>query len=413
MNPRHRVVVTGMGVVSPVGSSCDAFWQALAAGRSGAGPLRAFDASALPTRIAAEVRDVEAPRSLPDRKVAFALEAARQAMAQAAACGTAPGGSDGGRDAGLSLGVGLELFSMEHLARWHRGARELPTTLPDRLTYLQTPADLALPLLAIRHGLGRPPLMHVSACAAGSDALGAAMHMVRSGRRRWMLAGGSDSMVNPLGLAGFCRLQALSTRNDAPEAASRPFDEGRDGFVLGEGAGILVLEREEDARARGAVPLAEIAGYGASFDAHGISEPHPEGRGAWQAMSRALADACIAPADVDAVNAHGTSTPKNDPVETLALKRLLGDRAREVPVVATKSMIGHLIAAAGAVETIAAILGMRAGMLHPTINQQRPDPRCDLDHVPNVARPHAQRHVLKSSFAFGGQNASLVLRRTE
>jgi 3-oxoacyl-[acyl-carrier-protein] synthase II len=225
-----------------------------------------------------------------------------------------------------------------------------------------------------------------------------------------MLAGGTDSMINPLGVAGFCALQATSVRNDEPERASRPFDRTRDGFVMGEGAGVLVLERLEDARARGATIFAELAGYGTSFDAYKISDPHPDGRGAWQAMQRACDDAGITPDEVDAVNAHGTSTPKNDPAETKALKRLFGERAKRVPVSATKSMIGHLISAAGAVEAIAAIEGMRQGRVHPTINLCEPDPDCDLDYVPNHAREFSQKYVLSSSYGFGGHNAAIVLR---
>jgi 3-oxoacyl-[acyl-carrier-protein] synthase II len=269
-------------------------------------------------------------------------------------------------------------------------------------------------LIAREHGLYAPPLVHVSACAAGTDAIGAAYRMVASGRRRAMLAGGTDSMIHPLGVAGFCALSATSTRNEDPSRASRPFDKTRDGFVMGEGAGALLLERWEDAVARGAPIAGEVSGYGASFDAHGISEPHPEGRGAWQAMKRALDDAGIGPEAIDAVNAHGTGTPKNDPVETLALKTLLGARARHVPISATKSMIGHLISAAGAVEAIAALACMRRGVVHPTLNLETPDPDCDLDYVPGArARPHAQRHVLSTSYGFGGHNSAIVLSRGE
>lgn len=403
---RRRVVVTGMGVVTPIGCSVGAFREALFAGRSGVGPVTLFDPATLPTRIAAEVKMDGA--GFRDRKIAFALEAARQAMEEASSPGSGPG--PGG---GVSLGLGLELFSMDDLAAMRRPGFRMPATLRERLTFLQTPSDLCVHLLSHRWGLDLPPITHVSACAAGTDAIGAAFRLVASGRRRWALAGGTDSMVNPLGLAGFCKIGATTTRNAAPERASRPFDRDRDGFVLGEGAGCLVLEEREAARARGAPIHAEICGYGCSFDAAGISEPHPEGRGALQAMARALADAGIGPERVDAVNAHGTSTPKNDPVETLAIKRLLGPRAREVPVVSTKSMIGHLIAAAGAVEAIAAIACLEAGTIHPTINLENPDPACDLDYVPGRARPHAQEYVLSNSFGFGGQNASIVLRRRE
>ena len=225
-----------------------------------------------------------------------------------------------------------------------------------------------------------------------------------------MLAGGTDSMINPLGVAGFCGIRATTPSNAFPARASRPFDRARDGFVLGEGAGILVLERLDDALARGARIAAEIVGYGNSFDAHRISRPHPDGRGAYQAMARALDDGGVDAAVIDCINAHGTSTRKNDPVETAAVKRLLGQRAYAVPMCATKSMIGHLISAAGAVEAITAIICMRAGWVHPTINLDDPDPACDLDYVAHKARPHRQRYVLSNSFGFGGQNAALVFK---
>jgi len=397
---RRRVAITGMGVVTPIGCTLSSFRENLLAGLSGAGPITIFDPAQLPTRIAAEVR-WQGP-VLRDRKITFALEASRQAL-------EASGRPRG--EGGLSLGIGLELFSMEDLVESRRPGFEPPRPLRDRLGFLQTPSDLCVSLISKRHELTRPPLTHVSACAAGTDAIGAAFRRVAEGRADWMLAGGADSMVNPLGVAGFCRIGATTTANDDPKRASRPFDRRRDGFLLGEGAAILVLEPLEAARARGAATLAEVVGYGCSFDAHGISEPHPQGRGALQAMSRALDDARIASEKVDAINAHGTSTPKNDPVETRAIKELLGVRAKDVPVVATKSMIGHLISAAGAVEAVAAVEGLRTGMLHPTINLDEPDPECDLDYVPHRAREHPQNVVLSNSFGFGGQNACIVLRR--
>jgi 3-oxoacyl-[acyl-carrier-protein] synthase II len=311
------------------------------------------------------------------------------------------------------MGVGLELFSMDDLVRSERPGFALPEALADRLGFMQTPSDLCVHLMSREHGLGRPPLVHVSACAAGTDAIGTAYRLIASGRRRWMMAGGTDSMLNPLGVAGFCALTATTTRNDEPARASRPFDRTRDGFVMGEGAGVLVLERLDDALARGTTVLAEIAGYGNSFDAHGISEPHPEGRGAFQAMTRAVEDAGISPAEIDSINAHGTGTPKNDPAETLALRRLLGERADRVPVSSTKSMIGHLISAAGAVEAIGAILCMRRDRVHPTINLREVDPACALHHVIGAARAVEQRYLLSSSFGFGGQNASIVIRNGE
>ena len=401
----HRVAVTGMGVVCPIGQSVDEFRASLFAGRSGVGPITIFDPATLPTRIAAEVKwDGEVMR---DRKVSFACAAAAQALADAGRAGTSPRG-----DGGLSLGLGLELFSMDDLAA-QRAGHPAPVAVRDRLLYLQTPSDLCVSILAHRYQLTEPPVTYVSACASGTDAIGSAFRMIASGRRRWMMAGGADSMINPLGVAGFCSIGATSTANDDPPRASRPFDLKRAGFVLGEGAGVLILERLEDARERGAMAYAEIAGYGASFDAHGISEPHPEGRGALQAMSRALDEARMNAGEIDCINAHGTGTPKNDVVETLAIKRLLGARAAEVPVCATKSMIGHLIAAAGAVEAIAAVIGMHASVVHPTVNLDHPDPACDLDYVPHDAREHPQRCVLSNSFAFGGQNASIVFRRAD
>lgn len=404
MNRKHRrrVVVTGMGVVSPVGGGVNELRESLLAGRSGAGPITLFDPGELPTRIAAQVRWEGPP--LRDRKISFALEAAAQAMAAATASGTRPRG-----DGGLSLGIGLELFSLDDMAAYRKDAA-LPAGRAERLNFIQSPSDLCSHLISARCGLTRAPLTHVSACAAGTDAIGAAFRMVASGRRDWALAGGADSMINPLGIAGFCKIGAMTTRNDAPRAACRPFDRDRDGFVIGEGAALLVLEPLEEARARGAEIHAEILGYGNSFDAHGISEPHPEGRGAYDAMSRALEDAGIGAERIDCVNAHGTSTPKNDPVETLAIKRLLGSRAKDVPVCATKSMIGHLISAAGAVEAVAAVECMKAGWVHPTLNLDNPDPACDLDYVARQARKHRQTHVLSNSFGFGGQNASIVLK---
>lgn len=414
---KHRVVVTGLGVVSPIGCTISDYAEALKAGRSGAGRITLFDPAQLKTRIAAQVRGARFNRAdlaeqgtfqtsptddFRDRKVAFALDAARQAMSDEPHLD--------GREGGVSLGIGLELFSMTDLAAMRLPGFEPPIQRAERVTFLQTPSDGCVHLISKRYGLGQPPTLHTSACASGTDAIGQAFHMVRSGRRRWMLAGGTDSMINPMGVGGFCKISATSTANDFPERASRPFDRRRDGFVLGEGAAILVLERLQDAKVRKARIHAEIVGFGNSFDAHGISEPHPEGRGAVQAMSRALADARIGPESIDAVNAHGSSTPKNDVMETIAIKRLLGERAYKVPVVSTKSMIGHLIAAAGAVEAVAAILGMIGGWVHPTINLEEPDPACDLDYVPGTARKHDQEYVLSNSFGFGGQNAALVIR---
>jgi 3-oxoacyl-[acyl-carrier-protein] synthase II len=396
---RRRVVVTGMGVVCPIGNSIEQFLNNLLEGKPGVGPITLFEPAELPTRIAAEVK-WDGANSLRDRKIAFAVEATRQAMS----CGRPQG------EGGLSLGIGLELFSMPDLCAMRRDGFAMPSRRRDRLTFMQTPSDLCVHMISTEHRLLRPPMTHVSACAAGSDAIGTAFRMVADGRYEWMLAGGTDSMINPLGVGGFCRIGATTVANDQPERASRPFDLTRSGFVLGEGAGMLLMEPLESARERGATIYGEIAGYGNSFDAWGISEPHPEGRGAYQAMSRAVHDAGIALEEIDCINAHGTSTPKNDSVETVAIKRLLGERSHSVPVCATKSMIGHLISAAGAVEAIAALLCMRSGCLHPTINLENPDPLCDLDYVPLRARRFEHKVVLSNSFGFGGQNASIVLK---
>ena len=397
---KQRVAITGMGVVSPIGNTVTDFRDNLLAGVSGIGPITCFDSAELPTRIAGEVK-WDGP-ILRDRKITFALEAARQCMEDA---GELPTGG------GLSLGIGLELFSLDDMAAYRENKGQLPGSVEERMTFLQTPSDLTAHLISHRWQLTAPPMTQVSACAAGADALGAAYRLIARGQRRWMLAGGSDSMVNPMGVGGFCKLTALSRRNEEPQKASRPFDRQRDGFVLGEGAAMLLLENWDDAQARGVVIHGEVLGSGNSFDAHGISEPHPEGRGACQAMRRALADAGLEPVQVDTINAHGTSTPKNDPVETAAIKTVFGEHARRVPISATKSMTGHLISAAGALEAVATVLCLQTGQAHPTLNLDDPDPECDLDYVPHRARPMDAQVALSNAFGFGGQNSSLIIRK--
>lgn len=408
---RKRVAVTGLGVVSPLGSDLRTYRERLLAGASAGAPITLFDPAALPTRIAAQVDDARLPLRTKDRKVGFAVCAARFALEDARARGGDPARHYPPGSGGLSLGMGLELFSMPDLAEFRQGGG-VPA-LPDRgepLTFLQTPSDIGLHLISREHGLGRPPLAHISACAAATDAVGTAFEMIRDGERAWMLAGGTDSMLNPLGVGGFCKLAAMTTRNEDPQRASRPFDRERDGFLLGEGAGLLVLEPLEEAERRGARIYGEILGYGNSLDAHGISEPHPEGEGALACMQRALASAGLAPGAVSHVNAHGTATPKNDPVETLALRRLFGADADGLTVNATKSMLGHLISASGAAELIAQIICQASGWLHPTINLENPDPACDLDYLKEGPRKPRGPIFLKNSFGFGGQNASLVVR---
>lgn len=410
MSRPRRVVITGVGIVSPLGHELSEFRRNLLSGLSAAAPITVFDPARLPTRIAAQVDASSLPTQTRDRKIAFGLAAARAAIADADGGDALPlveyyAGTGGG----LSLGIGLELFSMPDMVKFLE-REEIPAGVHAQ-TFLQTPSDVCAHLICREHDFLRaPPLVHVSACAAATDAIGTAFRMIRDGRRRWMLAGGADSMINPMGVGGFCAIEATTRRNHEPQRASRPFDRDRDGFLLGEGAGLLVLETLDDAQARGARIYGEVSGYGNSFDAYGISEPHPEGEGALLAMQRALADAGLQPEDISYINAHGTSTPKNDVVETRAIRRLLGRHAERVPVSSTKSMIGHLISAAGAVELAAAILCAQAGWVHPTINLERPDPACDLDYVAEGARRVKVETILKNSFAFGGQNASLVIR---
>jgi 3-oxoacyl-[acyl-carrier-protein] synthase II len=399
----NRVAITGMGIVSPLGYDLTTFCNRLLEGVSGAKPISIFDPAELPTRIAAEVDDSKLPLHTKDRKVGFAILAARFAMqdAQILREPLEPSGS------GLSIGIGLELFSMPDMIRYLDGKGPQDG---DPMEFVQTPSDICVPRICNEHHLQMPPLIHISACSASTDAIGTAFQMIHAGKRNWMLAGGSDSMINPMGVGGFCRIQAMTQRNHEPEKASRPFDRDRDGFLLGEGAAMFVMEPWNDAIARGARIYAEVCGYGTSFDAHGISEPHPEGEGAVLSMQRALKDSGIQLKEINYINAHGTSTPKNDPVEAKAIQRVFGNHSVRIPVSSTKSMIGHLISAAGAMETAASILCARKGYIHPNINLENIDPECDLNLVRDRAQPAEVRYFLKNSFAFGGQNASLVVR---
>jgi len=404
----NKVVVTGMGVVSPLGNSVLEMRDALLAGKSGIGPLTLFPAEGLPTRIAGEcVLDGNVSK---DRKISFALSAAESAISDANRQGHTLFEIHRPIQCGLSIGIGLELFDMGDLIRFSQNNFEIPEETKGQIDFLQTPSDVCVNILVSRFGLKLLPGIHISACAAGSDAIGHAFLRIKRGEATMMLAGGADSMLNILGVGGFCKLNALSTRNEEPQKASRPFDVDRDGFVLGEGAGIMVLENFDTAIERKAKIYAEIAGYGNSFDAYSVSLPHPEGRGAVQAMKRAIKMAGILPQQLSYINAHGTATPQNDPVETLAIKKLLGPDAYNIPMSSTKSMIGHLISAAGAVEAIASIACANAGRIHATINLDTPDPACDLDYVPNTTREHWVKYFLSNSFAFGGQNAALIFR---
>ena len=411
------VVVTGVGVVSPVGVGRDAFWSALLAGRSGIGPITLFDASTFPVRIGGEVKGF-VPSTLEgrypgvsgerDRKVPLALAAAEEAMAEA---GLTPREL---RHALLFVGVGLETIGLGDLTAVGHApdfAHALVARLgqPNGGVPLQTPLDRIATVLGQRHGFLGGRYTNCSACAAGTQVIGEAWQLMRLGEADVALVGGTDSMLNPLGLGGFSLLRALSDENDQPQHACRPFDATREGTVLGEGAAFLVLERQDRAIARGAHVYAHVLGYGSSLDAFAATDPDPNGRGAAMAMRRALRSAGLRPDDIDCVNAHATGTPKNDVVETAAIKELLGTRAYRIPVHAVKSMTGHLIAASGAVEAVAAVLTLARGMVPPTINLRTPDPLCDLDYVPDSPRPFAGDTVLSNSFGFGGQNATVIL----
>jgi 3-oxoacyl-[acyl-carrier-protein] synthase II len=423
---QRRVAITGMGVITPLGHSPPVMFRSLVAGRSGVGPITAFDASTFPTRFAAEVKGFDLGRyvSEPSRfeharaNTWFALAAARQALQDA---GLDSAGIDRSRF-GLYLGTGEGLQDFPCLialiARSYRadtgeldartftalGLREYHPAR-EREQELHTPAAH----VASTFGLAGPNYSCLTACAAGSQAIGEATELIRNGEADLMLAGGSHTMVYPLGVTGFSLLTALSTRNDDPARASRPFDRRRDGFVVGEGAGLVVLEELEHARGRGATVYAELTGYGSTADAFRLTDCHPEGRGAIACMRAALADAGLRAEDIGYINAHGTSTPLNDRVETLAIKQVFGPAAYTTPVSSTKSMLGHMLGASGAVEAVVCVLSLRHGVLPPTINYEEPDPECDLDYLPNTAREQRIRHALSNSFGFGGQNVSLVI----
>ncbi len=407
----RRVVVTGLGVVSPVGIGIDAYWDALSRGVSGIRRISRFDASAFASQIAGEVRDFHPLDHLPRRDVVrtdafvqYALVAASQALADAKL--EVDGRNDRvGVAIGSSMGGIALLMTAHDTLRTEGPAAVSPYAMPGFLP------NMAAGWVAMRTGARGPIASPTTACAAGNQAIGEAFRAIQRGDADAMLAGGSDALVQPIVLACFCALRALSTRNADPAAASRPFDRDRDGFVLAEGAGVLVLEEREAARARGAHVYAEVAGYGITADANHPTVPSTEGPA--RAIARALADAGLGPADVDYVNAHGTSTPTNDANETRALRQAFGPHAARLAVSSTKSMTGHLNAAAGAVESIATVLAIERRLAPPTINYRTPDPECDLDYVPNTARPMEIRAALSNSFAFGGVNAILAFRRAE
>ncbi len=412
---KRPVVVTGLGVCSGVASGVAGFWEGLTGGRSGISVVTVFDTSALPVRIGGQVKALHPDalgRAYPeavgerDRKIWLGLDAVAETI------------RDGGleselRDAILVVGVSLETFFLNDISCL-AGAAIPSLALGDLIRKgnrppLQTPLDRLAQIAGNRHGFSAGRYTNCSACAAGTQAIGEAFRRIREGTVEVAVAGASDSVLNPLAMGGFSLLQILSAENETPERACRPFDATRCGTVLGEGAAFLSMECLESAKRRGARIYAEVLGYGTSLDAYRVTDPEPNGKGAVLSMKRAMADAGLEPQQIDCINAHGTGTPKNDAVETRAIKQALAKRATQIPVTANKSMTGHLIAASGAVEAVASALTLFTGMVPPTINLENRDPECDLDYVPGRCRAFQGRTVLSNSFGFGGQNATLIL----
>jgi 3-oxoacyl-[acyl-carrier-protein] synthase II len=426
----RRVVITGMGWITPLGQDLETVWKRLLAGESGIAPTTIFDAATFPTKFAAEVKDFELRRFLDpahyerhrtcSRNAGFALAAAELAWRDAGLSG-APHISP--EEVGVYLGGGegpidFDSFVSAAIAGWDPAARQLDAPkwaetasrlLTSNREFEQDP-NSAANHIACRFNAQGSNLNTLTACAASTQALGEATCIIRRGDAQIMISGGAHSMIHPLGVTGFNRLTALSTRNDSCLTASRPFDRSRDGFVLGEGAGILILEDYESAKRRGARIYCEIVGFGSTADAFRVTDMHEAGRGATAAMRGALTDAGVQPHEIDYISAHGTGTEENDKIETRAIRTVFGEHAKKVPISSVKSMLGHLIAGAGAVELMTCVLAIRDQVVPPTINYNEPDPNCDLDYVPNQAR-HVKVHTcLSNSFGFGGQNDTLIVR---
>jgi len=412
----RKVVITGIGVVSPVGNSLPSFWDSIKNGRSGIGRITAFDLTGHDCHIAGEVKDFDPapffknPKDVrrTDRYTQFAMAAAKMALEDSGVDLDAVRRDRFGVVVGSGIG-GLKTLSDQMANMFNKG--------PGRISPFMIPmmiSNMASGLISMEYGLEGPNFATVSACSTACHAIGEAWRMVQHGEGDIFLCGGAEATVVPIGIGGFAAMKALSTRNDEPERASRPFDKDRDGFVMGEGAGILVIEELEHAKRRGARIYCEVAGYGLTADAYHMTSTHPEGAGAIRCMSMALEKAGLTPADVDYVNAHGTSTPIGDISETKAIKSLFGERAKNgLLVSSTKSMTGHLLGAAGAVEMTACVMAIREGIVPPTINLDCPDPECDLDYVPHTAREHKVRVAVNNSFGFGGHNATLVAKAFE
>jgi 3-oxoacyl-[acyl-carrier-protein] synthase II len=407
---RRRVVITGLGLITPLGQGKDALWEGLTLPRRVIGAITRFDATGYSTRIAAEVKDFD-PTQFMERKdarrasrfIQFAIGATHLALQDAQLAITDANREQVGVLIGSGIG-GIDYMDTQVRLLERHGPDRVSPFLPAMMI-----SDMASGMVSIHFGIKGPNLCAVTACSTGADAIGLATRLIQYGDAEVMLAGGAEAAIEPIGIAGFCAARAMSTRNDDPEHASRPFDAERDGFVMGEGAGVLVLESLEHAQARGARIYAEVLGYGMTADAYHITQPDPDGDGALRAMRKALRDAGLQPTAIDYINAHGTSTRYNDAKETLAIKRLLGEDAYRVPVSSTKSVTGHLLGAAGAVEAAICVLALQHQTVPPTLNYKHPDPECDLDYVPNAPRPATLRYVMTNSFGFGGHNSVLVL----
>ncbi len=414
MKQGRRVVVTGMGMVTPVGIGVEESWRSICEGRSGIGPVTKFDASSFPSKIAAEVKGFKPEEFMEKKKIRhfdtfihFAIASARMAMEDSGLKINENNRDRVGCVTGSGIG-GLPMIEHFHKVLLEKGPKRIsPFFIPGII------ANMVAGEIAIEFGARGPNTSITTACAASAHAIGESFRLIREGRADVMITGGSEAVITPLAFGGFCAMHALSQRNDEPEKASRPFDLKRDGFVMGEGAGILILEELNHARERGAKIYAEILGYGMSSDAYHVAAPDPTAIGAINCMKMALEDAGIKPEDVNYINAHGTSTKLNDEVETKAIKALFKDHAYKVSISSTKSMTGHLLGGAGAIEAIFSIMTINTGIIPPTINYENPDPECDLDYVPNKARKTNVKIALSNSFGFGGTNATLVFGRYE
>lgn len=412
MYNQRRVVITGMGIISPIGIGLQEAWQAVVEGKSGVGPITHFDASSLPTRIAAEVKGFDPTKYIEpkevkkmDRFIQFAVAVSAMALEDAGLQITEDIAESVGVIIGAGMG-GLPAIEYYHKIYLEKGYRRISPFFVPMLII-----NLASGNVSIRFGAKGPNSSVVTACATGNHSIGDAYEIIKRGDADIMFAGGAESCITHLGIAGFSAMRALSVRNDEPEKASRPFDAERDGFVMGEGAGVLILESLESAVARKARIYAEIVGYGMSSDAYHITAPAPKGEGAARCMKMALKKACIEPEKIDYINAHGTSTKYGDELETEAIKTIFGEHAYKLCVSSTKSMIGHLLGAAGGVEAVFTVLSIYNGIVLPTINLHNPDPECDLDYVPNKARPMEIEYAMSNSFGFGGTNACLIFKK--